>query len=87
MIEKCQVCDTFHHAGGRVAEKLAPRLESAVDTNVVAGYHVKVARLGWVMRCLFRDIIAALPVVKVPVAGKDFAENRVEWLLGASGLC
>jgi hypothetical protein len=46
--------------------------------------HVEVARLGRVMRGLFRDVVAFRVVWELPIAGIDFTENRVEWLLNSS---
>lgn len=36
------------------------------------------------VRCLFRNVVCALVVVEVPVAGEGLAENRVERLLDAA---
>ena len=41
--------NAFHQTGSRVAKESTPGLERSVDSDVVIGRHVEVARLGRVM--------------------------------------
>lgn len=81
MVEQAEVGNALHHTGSRVAEKLAAGLEGSVDANVVIWSHVKVARLGRVVRRLLRDVVRALIVVEIPIARKGFTKDGVERLL------
>lgn len=36
------------------------------------------------VRCLLGNVVCSLVVPELPVTGKDFAKNRVEWLLDTS---
>lgn len=83
-VQQAQNRNTFHHAGGRVAQKLAARLECAIDPNVVLGGHEKVARLGRMVGGLFRNIISTRSIRIVPVAGEGLSEDGVQGLLDAS---
>lgn len=74
----------LHQTGGRVAKEPASGLESAIDADVVIGDHVEVARLGGVVRGLLGDVVGAGTVGQIPVAGEDFSEDGVEWLLDSS---
>jgi hypothetical protein len=47
--------------------------------------HVEVAGFWRVVRGLLGDVVAPGIVRKVPVAGKDFAKNRVQGLFDSSG--
>lgn len=47
--------------------------------------HVEVAGFGRVVRGLLGDVVAPGIVREVPVAGKDFAKNRVQGLLDSPG--
>lgn len=85
MVEQAEVGNALHHTGSRVAEKLAAGLEGSVNANVMIGSHVKVARLGRMVRRLFRNVVRALIVVEIPIAGKGFTENGVERLLDTTG--
>lgn len=73
--------NAFHQTGSRVAQESTPGLERSVDSDVVMGRHVEVTRLGRVMRGLLGDVVGALVVFQVPVAGEDFAQNRIQRLL------
>lgn len=83
-VEEAEEGDALHHTGSRVAEKLAAGFEGAIDADVVLGGHVKVAGLGRVVGGLLGNVVGLLVVGQVPVAGEDFAENRVEGLLDTS---
>lgn len=83
-VQQAQNRNTFHHTGRRVAQKLAARLECAVDPNVVLGSHEEVARLGRMVGRLLRNIVSTCSVRIVPVAGEGLSENGVQGLLDAS---
>src|SRR5690242_10009684 len=83
-IQESQDSDAFHHACGGVAKKLAPLPQCAVDPVVVLGSHEDVLGLGWGTRCLLGDVVALGAIGVVPVAGEDFTQDGVQWLLYAS---
>ena len=45
--------------------------------------HEEIARFGWVVRCLLRDIVAASAIGIIPIAGEDFTQDWVQRLLDA----
>lgn len=85
-VQQSQYCDTLHHTRSRVAQKLAPRLERTVYSDVVFGRHEKVARLGRVVRCLLSDVVSFGAIGIIPVASVYLAQYRIERLLYASAL-
>lgn len=85
-VQEPQDSNTLHHTGRRVTKELAPRLQSAIDPDVVFGSHEKVAGLGWVVRGLLRDVVAFGAIWVVPVAGEDLTQDWVEGLLDASAM-
>lgn len=82
--EQAYDCDTLHETCCAVSEEAAARLERAVDTDLVLGHHVEVARLWRMMRRLLRNIIRTRPIIEVPVAREDLAQNRVQRLLDST---
>ena len=81
-----QNSNALHHTRGRVAKELAPRLQCAVDPDVMLGSHEEVARLGRVVRRLLGDVVTLRAVWVVPVASEDLTEDGIEWLLDASAI-
>ena len=83
-IQKAQISDTLHETGSRIAKKSASGFQCAVDSNMVLGGHVEIARLGRMVRSLLRYIVGSLSTIEIPIAREDFAQDRVEGLLDAS---
>lgn len=50
---------------------------------MVLGCHEEIARLGRVVGCLFRYVVAFGTIRVVPVTSEYFAQDRIEWLLNA----
>ena len=84
-IKKPQNADPLHHAGGRVTQKLASRLQCTVDPYLVIGDHEEVAGFRRVMRGLLGDVVAPRLVWVVPVARIRLAQNRIQGLFNATG--
>jgi hypothetical protein len=82
-VQQAQNSNAFHHTGCRVAQKLAPGFQTTVDPDVVLRRHEEVARFGWMMRCLLRDIVTLGAIWIVPVSREDLSKNWVERLLYA----
>jgi hypothetical protein len=51
---------------------------------MVFGSHVEIARLGRMMRRLFRDVVASGMIRKFPIAGECLSQDGVEWFLNAT---
>lgn len=71
-IEERQNSRALHQTCGGVAKEFAFRLQSSIDSDMVFRYHVEVARLWWMVGCLFRDVIRASVIREIPVASEDF---------------
>lgn len=52
MVKQSQDRSSLHHTSRGVTQEFAPRLECAIDADVVLWCHEKIARLGWVVRGL-----------------------------------
>lgn len=84
-IQDCQGGRSFHQTRGRISKEFALRFQATINTYVVFRNHVKVARFGRVVRSLFGDVVSSCVVIEVPVAGEDFAKDRIQWLLDSRG--
>jgi hypothetical protein len=76
-VEQAQEGNTFHETGSRVSKETTSGLESSIDTDMMVGGHVEVARLRRVVRSLFGDVVCSLSVFEIPVTSKYFTKNGV----------